>query len=615
MKITKIRIQNYKSIEDIGFNIQKCGSSYAIMLVGINESGKSNILRAISYLDTPDEDDFNYLYEHNQKDKENKLVDLWFHLEFENKDTVLNEISKNIEEGNDLLKFEIVSIVKNVYLEKGETSYNDTYEFQVKGLNEKLFIKKIHKTVTSSSGQSVNTEKYVISKTNDEEESFQQLTKEVFLDFFEDKIIAIIKKYEPKVTYWSASSEYLIEEDDLNEFAEDINTKKALRNIFLLAGYDTDEKIKDIIQNISDGSQRSRLQDELQDSLNNYIQKVWKHNIDVVINITETGKFTLNIKDKGAKNKYDRLPISGRSEGARHFLSLILSLSIENKKKKRSGQLILIDEPEMHLHPSGIRELSKELLEIGRNNYLFVATHSPFLIDRKRKERNVIIEKDGQAYTIKKEISYGNIIDDEVLQRAFGINAYKDLLTPHRILVEGYSDALILKKALEKLEIDFSVTNGHGSNIVAIASLFNHDGISINIVVDDDKEGYDYKNKIIKIGGVYTENNVHTLRDIYGDIKNSATIEDLLDIDFVRNRFITFYKNEFGDDISDEFTLEEEKPFMDQIKAFLQLKNRYSKITIDKFKINLSESFDPTKSSLKNTLLSKFVEKLKEILQ
>ena len=72
-----------------------------------------------------------------------------------------------------------------------------------------------------------------------------------------------------------------------------------------------------------------------------------------------------------------------RSQGFKHFISLILHLSISNKKEKCKDQIIIIDEPENHLHPSGIRYMRDELIKIGKNNYVFVATHSPFMIDNK----------------------------------------------------------------------------------------------------------------------------------------------------------------------------------------------------------------------------------------
>ena len=51
MKLTKIKIRNFKSIQDIEFDVQKHGGSYTTMLLGRNESGKSNILEAMSLLD------------------------------------------------------------------------------------------------------------------------------------------------------------------------------------------------------------------------------------------------------------------------------------------------------------------------------------------------------------------------------------------------------------------------------------------------------------------------------------------------------------------------------------------------------------------------------------
>lgn len=51
MEITKITIENFKSIKKIDLKLEKIGDSYTKILLGKNESGKSNILEAISYFD------------------------------------------------------------------------------------------------------------------------------------------------------------------------------------------------------------------------------------------------------------------------------------------------------------------------------------------------------------------------------------------------------------------------------------------------------------------------------------------------------------------------------------------------------------------------------------
>ena len=265
---------------------------------------------------------------------------------------------------------------------------------------------------------------------------------------------------------------------------------------------------------------------------------------------------------------HNRFEISARSEGAKHFLSLILSLSIEAEKGIRKNQLILIDEPENHLHPSGVRDMRDELLKIGKENYLFVSTHSPFLIDRETKERNIIVKKNNKAQTIIKEIKEDDDIrGDEVLREAFGINIYQDLLNPQRILLEGACEyKKILDKVFHVKNKEISTTNGHGSNIDTVASKFNQDNISIMVIVDDDKDGKFYKEKILKIGGVYSKDNVFTLKDLVTNMVDDGTIEDLLGKEFIQSKFKEFYKATYDEDCTLAL---DDKPYVEQIKAYL----------------------------------------------
>ncbi len=614
MKLTKIKIENFKSIETLEFDIKKYGTSYTTMLLGVNESGKSNVLKAMSFFEPP-EDEVDYYEFHNQKDEDNNAVDLWFSLAFDEKDTCVNAVKSNIE-GGDLLSFEISDIVKNVYLQHDETTFSEAYDYSIKKLNKGLFVNKTQKNITTKSGQTVATTVYKLSKTK-EDETFEELTEDNFKDYFGSKVVAAIQKYEPAVTFWEPSPEYLISTEDLNAFAEDVSSKPALKNIFLLAGFDKADAIKTAVSTISNGQQRSRLRSKLEDELDKYVKEVWEHDIDVVVDITETGQFTLSIKDTGEENKHDRLPINGRSEGARHFLSLILSLSIESKHDQRKNQLILIDEPEAHLHPSGIRDLSKELLRIGTNNYLFVSTHSPFLVDKKKKERHVIIKKNTSALTEKIHIDgHSSVIDDEVLREAFGLEVYRDLLNPHSILVEGASDKVLLQKALTlKGKPQFGITNGHGSNVDTLASKLNDVDISVLVVVDDDTSGKDYKKKIIKIGGSYSTDNVFTIRDLVGTIVADGTIEDTLGKNFVESTFKGLYCTNYAEAECD-IDLDETVPFVGQMKAYL---HRNDKADADKFieevKNKLAEDFNPkgsfgTNFPLLESLTDEIISKL-----
>ena len=493
MIIKKARIENFKSINKIEIPFEKVGNSYTKIFVGINESGKSNILEALSFFEVPEED---VLFDHfcNQKMEDSKSCDIYYNLDFEDgeSDALQNAVNEVVNADFDI-EFSITNIEKNVYLSKDSSTFEASYNYEISLSNPNLYIKSSKvsgKDTISIVDEQHKTDGYVLL----DNESFDDHLYDIIAEFFEE--------HEPYVSVWKPSKEYLLYDANLNTFKDNITSNKPLYNIFKLSGYEDKKAISEAIGKVSNPRSRSRLESKLNDSLNDYIGKVWSNSIDLIIEITETGNFSLLIKDKGNENKHDRFSISERSEGAKQFLSLILSLSIETTNHERKNELILIDEPEVHLHPSGIRDLAKELLKIGRDNYVFLATHSPFMIDKTHKERHYIVKKNKKAITeITKIKDTDNIIDDEVLNEAFGINVYRDLLNPHSILVEGASDKLILQKAFNLLgRKDIGIANGHGSNIDTLASKMNYDNISILVITDDDKEGRKYKENILKIG-------------------------------------------------------------------------------------------------------------------
>lgn len=492
-------------------------------------------------------------------------------------------------------------------MEHGKTKFEYSYDFEVSFSQPNLYYKN-----TKISGK----DGILITNDINKIDGTQPLTKNKFKDFLTPLIEKFIKEREPKVSVWKPTSEYLLADADLNILKNNIKANKPLYNIFRLSGYVTQEVIAKEINKISNSRNRSHLQSKLNDSLNRYINKIWGNNIDLIIELTENGKFSLLIKDKGIENQHDRFAITERSQGAQHFLSLILSLSLETKNQERENELILIDEPEVHLHPSGIRDIAKELLKIGEKNHVFLATHSPFMIDRKGKSRHFIVKKDKKATTNLKRIKESdNIIDDEVLQEAFGIDVYRDLLNPHSILVEGLSDKLFIQKALKCIgQENIGITNGHGTNLITLASKVNFDDLSIVVLLDDDEAGRNDKEKILKIGGVFNENNVFTIRDLVGDIIQNGTIEDTVNSDYIKVQFNKCYNEKFGELPDIEFS--GSTPIICKIIEYLKSKRKYKDWDMDSFKKKLSDDFNPSKDALSrnNPLLKKLAENLHKVI-
>lgn len=583
MLLEKIIIKNFKSISEIELSVKKYGDSYATFFLGLNESGKSNILNAMSFFNGGENSiEYNYNELKNMKDYESEFVDIFFYLKFKNKQIYLEAFWKQFPTFKNY-SFDINGICKNVYLEKDETKFVTRYDYQISNISSPLYVKK--------DNDSILVDLYLADG--------EELTSKNFIDFFGETIDKIILENEPLVSFWKPSEKYLISEVNLNDFKNDINSNIPLKNIFSLCGFETQTKIKEQLEQLSNKQHRRRIMSLLSKKTTEYIKSIWKHNIIVDIEISSDNICSVSIKDDGKNNEHDFYEMSDRSEGFKQFMSLILSLSIENNVLSKKERLILIDEPENHLHPSGIRDLGKELISIGKKNFLFVSTHSPFIIDTKFKQRHIIIKKDSYANSIKKEINeFEDLRDDEVLSQAFGINIYKDLLISKRILVEGYSDKLILQKLFNKLELSFGITNGAGSNIVQIASRLNDEDIDILVLVDSDEEGIGYKKKISKIGGVFSEKNIFTLKDLVPTVLDESTIEDFLGKGFVQSVFNKLFKEEFNKTSSLELT--ENTPFLKQMKIYLNQEGEGEKVKefFEKIKIKLSEEIEFNKSNL-----------------
>ena len=613
MKLTKIKIKNFKSIDELEFDVKKYGQSYTTMFVGINETGKSNILEAMSYFNAPT-DDVNFNEINNRNNTKSKNIELCFEIEFENENIYIDELKEKPEISKRLLQsIKIKKVSKYVFLEKEKTVFETRYVNEFEGIvSEDFYSKGTPVSITDIKHESeiIDEDKHQYNTQLDDEKLLGQILNPLLNE--------VTKKYEFSLTLWKPEPKFLITEPvDLNAFKDDPSLNIPLKNIFALSDFKKDHEIKEKIEGIvGDYGLRRGLASELTSKATEYFEGVWEHKTEIDIEINDNLKCTVNVKDKGEPNKNKFFKMNSRSQGFQQFASLILSLSIQNHSLDMKNNLILIDEPENHLHPSGIRDMKEELLKIGKNNYVFLATHSYFMIDRSDKERNFIIKKDKKQNTIYSQIKEEeDIFDDEVLANAFGINIYKDFLTPHKLLVEGLSDKKILLKAIKKLnpEIQIGISNGYGSNIVAVASRFGLEKIESLVVLDDDPSGRSNKDKIIEIGGIYSTSNVLTIKDIEPNIIEKGTIEDTLGLEFIQTILDSYLEELCSDEDGANLKLVHTKPVIEQIKIYFQNQNHGEDIDnfLEKLKTKISEEFNPSNMESNFPLLKSLVEKIK----
>ncbi|MBP9822034.1 MAG: AAA family ATPase [Candidatus Pacebacteria bacterium] len=396
MKLKSVRIKNYRSIEDAPFEIQpQDDGSFTYGLIGINEAGKSSFLKALALLDDhtnikPEIGDF-----HN---KPNPITVVFV---YEQSD---EEISESIK------------IILESFPESGIS-------------NEEL------KSVTLY----VNFE-------------YPSLTKNISLACAyiksdqKDNIESLLKDHIYKKThytiFWKSEDKYLINKEiSLSAFSADPdNVSIPLKNCFSLLGLDTKDKIQSKIQEIStDSTERQVLRTDLGVKVTELIKQVWpNHPITITFDISGD-IINFHVNDPNGR---PRTTVQ-RSDGFKQFVSFLLNVSSQRETKELSDSLILLDEPETHLHPQAQEYFLSELVKIsqGENNICLFATHSNYMIDKNDLSRNYkVIKSDKTNKTSIEKFDKNISTYASVNYEVFGIPSSDYFNQLYGILHERYID-------------------------------------------------------------------------------------------------------------------------------------------------------------------------------
>jgi len=400
MKIKNITIENFRSIENETFSVAELYGSKTFTLIGVNESGKSSFLQAVALVD---DGEVNF-----PKDfcDETKPINVF--LTYSPDPSEEKELKKVLTEKGfekDLLsEIEIEEVDVCVSFQPNATPARNNFD-RIK-FKQHLFPK-----------YTLEGEKPVLKNPEQAQEDFNLQT------YFETTFAKYFWKLSHHITFWKSADEYLINDQiDLNAFSADPKkTSVPLLNCFRLAGID-DDQIATEISKLSDPANVSDLQDKLGDKVTAHIKKVWaNHPIKIKFQINNMALSFL-VEDVGVK--YDSKTTSQRSDGFRQFVSFLLTISAESSTDQLSYSLLLLDEPETHLHPQAQEFLRNELIKITKNkedNIVIFATHSNYMIDKDHLDRCFRVTKQGNKKTKIEQIKGKDSSYSEVNYEVFGI--------------------------------------------------------------------------------------------------------------------------------------------------------------------------------------------------
>jgi hypothetical protein len=267
---------------------------------------------------------------------------------------------------------------------------------------------------------------------------------------------AVPSDWLPQVVFWEYRPEYILKgETDFKELrlAKTLQEiPRPLVNLFRI-GLDV-VSLDDLKARISDirdtPGDRSRCERKMNERILKYLKDVWPDYDQEIRIALERDRIRVEFFDP----KHDDASyytMVERSQGCQTFLSFLLTVGAEAKRGVIRDTVLLLDEPETRLHPSGVRHMLKELITAARHgNKVVFATHSVFMIDRSNYDRHVIVKKEAERTTLQssRRDRIGFFLQEEVLYGALDVNLNADFESMKLVnfVFEGDGDATLFER-------------------------------------------------------------------------------------------------------------------------------------------------------------------------
>lgn len=546
-------IENFRSIKSLKIGME---NKFQV-LVGLNEAGKSNILKALSFLDPailPTEDDVRDP-RHDEDPVEDSTVSFIFGLEKEDTKQILNKVK---------LLFQAKDFNQHVLMRgKQGFSLQEFCSYKKVGIYETNVIEKskriAHYTLDNSFIITNNWKKVPTAwKGYDKftSKTFKYISIADYPELKDDgtledikvvdinnavglEIVAFVKSNLFDCVVWRYNENNLLPARiDISTFKSDPDTCEPLRNIFYLAGHDDIEKSLDNAKLKSNGI--TNLLRKISENTTSHLRKVWPEYKKISFVLTENGTFI----EAGILDEFNVYSLNRRSDGFKRFVTFLLMISAKVKAEYLNDTLIIIDEPDIGLHPSGVQWLRKELRKISKDNIVFVASHSIFMIDKDRIDTHLIIKKDKEETTLTSNYT-SDMLDEEVIYKAMGYSLF-EMLKKKNVIFEGWTDKRTFQIWLDSNQAnaaikakwkDIGLVHAIGAkDVQRVASHLEDFDREYLVISDADQPSIERQSKF---QGKYKW---LTYKDL--GFNDKATIEDFLSETFVNEAIMNVLKKE-----------------------------------------------------------------------
>ncbi|MGN4932372.1 ATP-binding protein [Bacillus thuringiensis] len=541
MRIKWVEIKNFRSIKN---SKRFYLNSRFNILAGKNESGKSNVLKALkSFSDNNfiEEDKCHYSEGDPSVtvcfviDSKEELKDI-FTSQYKYSNNISEFIVERSSGNGSRFSGDIADVILNAgvkFYESKEESFKSIIKdvnLLLRDLSEKYDVKTFLPKANFSFLDIVEYRRFfdfLRSSIWDEDgneydygdEAIISALKGFYRDFSSlmidgDRFSAFLSNLVPNIILFNSF------EDHLPEFITKGDIERpVIKNFFSLTSCNPESLFN------ASGKERSKLINNISTSVTGDFQNYYNQDkIKIKMNADGERVYFEIYDDNDEINPFF---ISQRSQGFQWFLSFYITLNAE----KKQNSIILIDEPGLFLHAKAQENVLEMLINLSDKHQIVITTHSPYFIDPDRLDRVSLVIKDEVTYTyVENKVHKGSdyttltpIITAIGLDITRNIGFSKDF----NILTEGISDYYYLQAMKEYLRkeyllMDFNIIPAQGANSVSnLASLLMGWNLKFIALFDNDSEGKRNYNKIKK--NLYLEDDY--LCFVSG-IENTA-IEDL----------------------------------------------------------------------------------------